>query len=388
MSREYNKKGNPFKRGKTWTFIYYVTDENGKRVQKWKGGYKTKKEAEADLKIYQAKAELNQIIPTNSLTVEKYICKWFDLHKKMLEPNTINGYYTNIHKHIIPSIGKIKLKDLKPTTLEQFYISLMEEKGLSAKTVKYIHNVLKTSLKSAVDDRLLDTNVCLKAKTPKVPKFKGELLSKEQLKTLFEALNGDRYETEIKLAATLGLRRGEVLGLKFSDLNTEKHTLHIQRQVSITRDNTKDKHESYYGLKSLKSESSNRVLYISEDIEDLILRKQIYNNAQKENLGTEYHDYDLICCSDNGEPMSPQTLYHAFKRIIKTCGFPNSVRFHDLRHSYATLCIDLNVPIKVISQALGHSSTAVTDEVYADSIEAKKNLADIISQAVKPDEQN
>lgn len=388
MSREYNKKGNPFKRGKTWTFIYYVTDENGKRVQKWKGGYKTKKEAEADLKIYQAKAELNQIIPTNSLTVEKYICKWFDLHKKMLEPNTINGYYTNIHKHIIPSIGKIKLKDLKPTTLEQFYISLMEEKGLSAKTVKYIHNVLKTSLKSAVDDRLLDTNVCLKAKTPKVPKFKGELLSKEQLKTLFEALNGDRYETEIKLAATLGLRRGEVLGLKFSDLNTEKHTLHIQRQVSITRDNTKDKHESYYGLKSLKSESSNRVLYISEDIEDLILRKQIYNNAQKENLGTEYHDYDLICCSDNGEPMSPQTLYHAFKRIIKTCGFPNNVRFHDLRHSYATLCIDLNVPIKVISQALGHSSTAVTDEVYADSIEAKKNLADIISQAVKPDEQN
>ena len=388
MSREYNKKGNPFKRGKTWTFIYYVTDENGKRVQKWKGGYKTKKEAETDLKIYQAKAELNQIIPTNSLTVEKYICKWFDLHKKMLEPNTINGYYTNIHKHIIPSIGKIKLKDLKPTTLEQFYISLMEEKGLSAKTVKYIHNVLKTSLKSAVDDRLLDTNVCLKAKTPKVPKFKGELLSKEQLKTLFEALNGDRYETEIKLAATLGLRRGEVLGLKFSDLNTEKHTLHIQRQVSITRDNTNDKHDSYYGLKSLKSESSYRVIYLSEYIEDLILRKQIYNNAQKENLGTEYHDYDLICCSDNGEPMSPQTLYHAFKRIIKTCGFPNSVRFHDLLHSYATLCIDLNVPIKVISQALGHSSTAVTDEVYADSIEAKKNLADIISQAVKPDEQN
>jgi site-specific recombinase, phage integrase family len=128
------------------------------------------------------------------------------------------------------------------------------------------------------------------------------------------------------------------------------------------------------------------VLYISKDIENLILRKRIYNNAQKEYFGKEYHDYGLICCSDNGEPMSPQTLYHAFKRIIKACGFPNDVRFHDLRHSYATLCIDLNIPIKVISQALGHSSTAITDEVYADSIEAKKNLADIISQAVTPDE--
>lgn len=388
MPREYNKKGNPFKRGKTWTFIYYVTNEDGKRVQKWKGGYKTKTEAESDLKVYQAKAELNQIITVNSLTVEKHICKWFDLHKKMLEPNTINGYYTNIHNHIIPAIGKIKLKDLKPTTLEQFYISLMEEKGLSAKTVKYIHNVLKTSLKSAVDDRLIDANVCLKAKIPKVPKFKGELLSKDQLKILFETLNGDRYETEIKLAAMLGLRRGEVLGLKFSDWDANKHTLHIQRQVSVTRDNTKDKHESYYGVKTLKSESSNRILYISEDIENLILRKQIYNNAQKKYFGTEYHDYDLICCSDNGEPMSPQTLYHAFKRIIKVCGFPNSVRFHDLRHSYATLCIDLNIPIKVISQSLGHSSTAVTDEVYADSIEAKRNLAEIISQAVNMDDTN
>lgn len=319
---------------------------------------------------------------------ETHICKWFYLHKKMLEPNTINDYYTNIHKQIVHCIGKIELKDLKPTTLEQFYVSLMEEKGISAKTVKYIHNVLKTSLKSAVDDRLLDTNVCLKAKTPKVPKFKGKLLSKEQLKTLFEVLSDDRYETEIKLAATLGLRCGEVLGLKFSDLNTERQTLHIQRQVSIIRDNTKDKHENYYGLKSLKNESSNRVLCIFEDIEDLILRKQIYNNAQKENLDTEYHDYGLICCSDNGELMSPQTLYHAFKRIIKTCRFPNSVRFHDLRHSYVTLCIDLNIPIKGISQALGHSLTAVTDEVYADSIEAKKNLADIISQAVKSDEPN
>lgn len=108
LSREYNKKGNPFKRGKTWTFIYYVADENGKRVQKWKGGYKTKKEAEADLKIYQAKAELNQIIPTNSLTVEKHICKWFDLHKKMLEQillMVITLIFTNILYRVLVKLS-------------------------------------------------------------------------------------------------------------------------------------------------------------------------------------------------------------------------------------------------------------------------------------------
>ena len=385
MSREYNKKGNPFKRGKTWTFIYYVTDENGKKIQKWKGGYATKKEAETDLKIYQAKSELNQIIPVSNLTLKDYILKWFEQHKKMLEPNTINGYNTNICNHIIPAIGNIKLKDLKPSTLENFYVSLMGEKGLSAKTVKYVHNVLKIALKSAVDNKLIDDNVCLKAKTPKVPKFKGELLSQKQLNTLFKELKGNRYEVEIKLAVMLGLRKGEVLGLKFSDLDINNHSLHIQRQVSITRDNTQDKSGKYYGIKSLKSESSDRILYVSDDIEKLIVLKKVYNDSLKKALGDDYHDNDLICCADNGEPMSPQTLYHAFKRIIKKCGFPDNVRFHDLRHSYATLCIDLNVPIKVISQSLGHSSTAVTDEVYADSISAKRNLANIISEAVNKD---
>lgn len=274
MSREYNKKGNPFKRGKTWTFIYYVTDENGKKIQKWKGGYATKKEAETDLKIYQAKSELNQIIPVSNLTLKDYILKWFEQHKKMLEPNTINGYNTNICNHIIPAIGNIKLKDLKPSTLENFYVSLMEEKGLSAKTVKYVHNVLKIALKSAVDNKLIDDNVCLKAKTPKVPKFKGELLSQKQLNTLFKELKGNRYEVEIKLAVMLGLRKGEVLGLKFSDLDINNHSLHIQRQVSITRDNTQDKSGKYYGIKSLKSESSDRILYVSDDIEKLIVLKK------------------------------------------------------------------------------------------------------------------
>lgn len=377
--RAYNKKGNPFQRGKTWTFIYYVTNLDGTKTQKWKGGYKTKKEAEADLKIYQAKATLQQTLPVGTLSLKDYLDQWFAIHKQMLAPNTINGYAVNINNHIIPELGDMKLKDIKPSRLESFYSKLMNEKDLSAKTVKYIHNVLKVALKSAVDNKLIEDNPCLKAKTPKVPKFKSELLSVSQLQTLLAALEGERYETEIKLAVMLGLRKGEVLGIKISDLNTSKHSLHIQRQVSITRDNTVDKDISYYGIKPLKSESSDRVLFISQDIESLILRKDAYNKAQKKLLGENYHDDGLICCNDDGTVMSPQTLYHAFKRILKRCGLPD-IRFHDLRHSYATLCIDLNIPLKVISQNLGHSSTAVTDAVYADSIKAKTTVSEIISQ--------
>ena len=89
----------------------------------------------------------------------------------------------------------------------------------------------------------------------------------------------------------------------------------------------------------------------------------------------------MVCCREDGSILSPQTLYHSYKDLLKKSGLPN-LRFHDLRHSYAVLCIDLNVPIKVLSQAMGHSSTSVTDSVYADSIRAKRELADLISRAV------
>ena len=378
--RSYNKKGNPFQRGNTWTFIYYVTNSDGTRTQRWKGGYKTRQEAEADMKIYQAKITLNQTIPVGSLLLKDYLEKWFKNHKKMISTNTINGYKNNIDKHIIPAIGDVKLKNVKPTMLEGFYADLLNEKNLSPTTIKYVHNVLKVALKDAVNDKLIDSNPCLLAKRPKCVKFKSKLLTQEEMQTLFDFIKNDRYEVEIKLAAVLGLRRGEALGIKECDLNTTLHTLHIQRQVTIVKDMTnQSKKAEVFGIAPLKSECSDRVLFISEDVENLLLRKIEFNKAMKKQLGNKYHDEGLINCNEDGTPMSPQTLYHAFKRILKACGLPN-VRFHDLRHSYATMCIDLNIPLKVISQNLGHSSTAVTDAVYADSIKAKASVADIIAR--------
>lgn len=380
--REYNKKGNPFLRGKTWTIIYYVTDINGKRTQKWKGGYKTKKEAENALKEYRAKSSLNQYVPSSSMTLEHFLTKWFEHHKQFLTPATSNGYNVNIYNHIIPCIGKIKLSNLKIKDIEEMYLFLLENKGLSGKTIKYVHNVLKTALKSALEEKLIETNICEQAKTPKVEKYKPQLLSQDQISILFREISNTPYETPIKLATILGLRRGEVLGLKFSDVDFSQHTIEIQRQVSVIRDKTKNNNDSYYGIKDLKTECSHRKLYISKDVEDLILRQQTVNNHQKQFQGAKYSDNDLICCNDNGEFLNPQTLYHAFKRFIKSSGLPN-IRFHDLRHSYATMLIDLNIPIKVISQNLGHSSTAVTDMVYADSIQARKDVANVVASKIK-----
>lgn len=378
-----SSKGNPFKRGKTWTFIYYTYDESGKRKQHWKGGYTTKEEAESELEKVKAKITLGILEKQDStMKLGKYLDSWFDIHKLTLQPNTINGYSNNIDRHIKPALGNIKLKDLKPAQIQRFYTSLIKDKRLSAKSVIYVHNVLKIALKSAVENGLLNENVCTKVKPPKAEKYVAHPLTLEQMKTLIKEIEGKRYEVEIKLAMLLGLRRGEVLGLKFSDVDFNRHTISIQRQVSTIKDITEEHSTSYYGLKPLKSKSSNRVLYISPEVEKLINRKKIYNDTMKKKIGKDYYNYDLICCNDMGDLLSPQTLYHAFKRTIKKCELPDKTRFHDLRHSYATLCIDLNVPIKVLSQSLGHSSTAITDLVYADSIRAKQELAGLISNAL------
>ena len=376
-------KGNPFQRGSTWTFIYYVYDESGTRHQKWKGGYKTKEEAERDLQIYKAKAKLGMIPCDSNDTIEAYLTQWFEKHRVNLQPNTINGYKTIIDKHIIPALGNVKLKNLTATNLQNFYTMLINQKDLSPKTVLYVHNVLKIALKDAVNNGLIHENVCTKVKTPKVKKYKPVLFTQEQMKQLINYIRGNKYEVEIILACTLGLRRGEILGLKFSDVDFERHTITIQRQVSIvkTDQSPNTKGQKYYGLKQLKSESSYRVLSVSSEIENIILNRKAYVNLQKSKYGKEYIDNDLICCLDNGDIMSPQTLYHAYKSILKKCELPEN-RFHDLRHCYATLCIDMGVNLKVLSQALGHSSTAVTDNVYADSIRAKQELPNTISMAV------
>lgn len=386
--KEYNQheKGNPFKRGDTWTFIYYTKDKFGKRKQHWKGGYKTKAEAEKDLKIYKAKAVLSQLPSDETTTVKDWITEWFGVHKKQLQPNTVNGYNNNIQKYIIPYIGNVKLMNLKPSTLEKFYNDLEMDFHLSPKSIKYVHNVLKSALSAAVTDGIIEKNVCTMVSSPKVPKFNPVLLSKEQLSTLLNYVKGKRYETEIYLAVELGLRRGEVLGLKYEDFDFDKHTVTIQRQVSIVKDSTEEKYDGhYYGLKKLKSESSRRTLYVSESIEKIVRKKKLWYDLCKEKFGELFDDSGLVCCREDGAVLSPQTLYNAYKTMLVKCDLPNA-RFHDLRHSYATLCIDLNVPIKVLSQALGHSSSAVTDSVYADSITAKKKIADLVSDAVDTSE--
>ena len=404
MMKDKPKKGNPFKRGSTWTFIYYVYDENGKRHQKWKGGYLTKEDAETELALYQFESHTGRRNANNKDrdTLSEYLEIWFNIHKRELKPNSINAYYRDINKYIVPNIGYLHLKEITPLTLKSFYYKLLDN-GLAPKTIARVHSIINTALNFAVDEGYLYDNPCRKAKPPSIPKYKATVLSKDQMLTLIKHLNNkkrDRYDNAIKLSMLLGLRRGEVLGLRISDIDFTQHTVTISKQVSVIYDVSKQQasqrrsaraigkyDKSYvsrhYGLTTLKSESSLRTLFVSSEVES-ILQEQIeiarrIKTAHQNDI--EYNDLDLLFCNDLGNVSYPESMTRRFKRILRACDLPD-IRFHDLRHSYATLCIDLNIPLKTISQSLGHSSISTTDLIYADSISAKRQISNIISAEI------
>lgn len=380
----YNKRGNPFKRGNTWTYICYPIDpKTGQPKPKWCGGFKSEKDAKTALKNAEAEICTGAYILSSNMTVGQYVEKWFSHHKKNLKPNTINGYESNIRLHITPILGAKKLCELNKFDIADF-IEKLKAKNLSPRSIQYIRDVLKMALNEAVDDGLIKKNPCLRVDIPKQKRYRSVVLDVAQAKRLLNAAIDSDVEFEVITTLSLGLRRGEVLGIEYPDFDFLNETVHIQRQVTYTHDRStkdKDSKKTEYGLIDLKTEESNRVLNLPKSVVEAAQRRRKLILEQKLRTGSSYADKGLMCALGNGDCVSPQTLYHRFKRLLKKAELPD-IRFHDLRHSCATLLLDWDVPLAVISKMLGHSTIAITADIYCDVLEKKKQVADLFEAKV------
>ena len=374
------KTSNITKKGKKWYYYFYVFDSAvGKKKTKWSAGFNTKNEAISALEEVRALMKLGQYHAPSNQTVGEYITSWFqDIHKPNIRPSTARGYEVNIRVHIIPAIGHIRLGELTRFDVQRMCNAMLTN-GSSPATTRYAYRVLACAIREAVLCDLIPKNVCDGVKLPKGSDFKALVLNKEQTAKFIDGAKHSVYGLEYILAITLGLRRGEVLGLRFSDFDLDKGTVHIQNQVTVVRSSKESpKGITEWGLSTLKTKESNRILYVAPDILDAIKSRQLQVKKDRLRNGASYNNMNLMSCNEFGEFSNPHTFYTHYKKLLAKLGLP-SIRFHDLRHSYASIMIEEKIPLKVVSYTLGHSNISTTADIYCEVIQGHQEVAQKIS---------
>ncbi len=370
-------KGHVRKRGKKWCFVIDIgrDPETGKRRQKWFSGFDTKKEAERAMVEKIAEINRGDYIEPAKMTVKELIDTWlYDEVRHNRKIATFDIYKSITKNHIIPRLGNIPLNNLTTFHIHQFLKSLLN-KGVSQKNAMYIIRTLKVVLNWAVDMHLISKNPAANIKvTIKSTGSEMKVWTDEQVKYFLMTARESRYYPAFYLAVATGMRLGELLGLKWLDIDLDRGVISIRRILQ----------HSSEGLKlyeQTKTAKSRRLIDISSSTVEVLRKHRI---KQKEEMAQKNYQNgdDLVFSTRSGNPINPRTFREAYYRVIKKAGLP-PIRFHDLRHTHATLLLQQGVHPKVVSERLGHTSINMTLDLYSHVIPSiQKEAAEMFDRII------
>jgi integrase len=287
---------------------------------------------------------------------------WLPMTEQRVKPSTFYSYKRNLELHVVPALGGKLLQQLTPPLLNGLYASLAtgseSRKPLSAKTISYIHATVHKVLADAVDTGLLGRNAAAGAMPPRPSKRAASWVNSwqpDELVRFLELVRNTRMGPIWRLSAMTGMRRGEVLGLRWQDVDLNRARLSV-RQAVVT--------VGYDVVHSTPKSHCARVIDLDAETVEQLRAHRRRQEAERAEWGADYQDQDLVVAKENGEPIHPHTFSQAFERLIASAGL-RTIRLHDLRHTHATLALKAGVPVKVISERLGHESPAFTLKQYA-----------------------
>ena len=297
------------------------------------------------------------VFDTNNQTVAEYLARWLnDSVKGSVKPITFESYELLVRVHIVPALGRVKLKNLSPPHLQAFYRNRLDA-GLSPVTVRYLHALLHRSLKQALRWNLVHSNVAKAVDPPKIPRKSMHALTPTQARVFLDAAREDRLEAMYVLAIHCGLRQGELLGLRWEDVDLEARTLRVSRTLSRTKDGP-----SFTAPKTAKSR---RTVQLTNGAIEALKRHSKRQAEEIVSVDTLYQDQSLVFASEIGTPLNRHNVnYRSIKPLLKRAGLPN-IRFHDLRHTCATLLLGRGVHPKFVQELLGHATIAITLDTYS-----------------------
>ena len=338
-----------------WMAQYAVHTAEGRKRKTLYG--KTRQEVAAKLAKALSDREGGLTFDAGSLTVSEYLDRWLaDSVKDTVRQRTWERYEQIVRVHIKPTLGRIKLKGLTPAHIRGLYREKLDA-GLSPRTVQYIHTTLHKALKDAVGDGLIPRNVTEAVRAPRPAKKEVRPLSPDQARTFLEAARGDRYEALYVLAVTAGLRAGELLGLKWEDIDLDVGTLAVRRTLSEAR--------SGRFFEAPKNGKGRSIKLTRQAVEALRIHRK-RQNEERLRFGTLWQDSGLVFPAQTGTPMNAKNLTaRSFKPLLERAGLSRTVRLHDLRHTCATLLLGKGVHPKIVQELLGHATLAITLDTYS-----------------------
>jgi integrase len=330
-------------------------DRPGKRKQRAKT-FATKKEAESALAKWLVEIERGTAVEPSRLTVAELAQKWLDTvaaHK--VKPTTLEDYEATLRVHALPALGAIPVQKLTPTIVQQFYSDKLSA-GASPRTVQLCHLRLSQVLAQGVRWDLLPRNVCAVTEPPRVTYKPGKTWTADDAQRFLAASDADTYHPLWLVALTTGLRRGELLGVRWQDLDLNKRTLRVAQTVTVLK--------GAPHIQTPKSASALRTVTLPPETVAALSAHRVRQLERRLLAGGAWQDHDLVFCTGEGKPINPPNIARNYGKIIDAAGVPK-IRLHDLRHTHATLLLTNGLPVKVVSERLGHAKTSITMDTYA-----------------------
>lgn len=346
---------------------YFVLDAgkdpfSGKRNQYRRRGFETKKEAQIALAKLQVQISEEKVVSLSRLYFHKYLEQWFNAKRIKLKPSTIQNYEQQIRYNIFPYIGKVRMGEFNESIIQTYIQTLHKERKLSPATIRAAYGIVAEVLYKASQKGILNKSMFDDISLPRMPK-KFRVWTVDEMMLLLDApqriLNLTRHFIGFNISIQTGMRMGEVLGLRWSDIDFEGKRIFIRQTLSkINEDNV------YGFVAEGKTDAALRVVYVPNALLSSLRAHYEHIIRERAVLADEYLPHDLVVCTKNGNWVHPNNFRRAFKVTVQLLGIPE-IRLHDLRHTHATFLMANKVNPKIIQERLGHKNVMVTLNTYS-----------------------
>ncbi|WP_138415221.1 tyrosine-type recombinase/integrase [Aquibacillus sediminis] len=354
------------KETKSWMYTIEI-GRGGNRKRRVKKNFKKQREAKEAMNLAVAELQQTESVVDHDITLGEYLDYWLRNYAKTnTAPNTYKGYEKIVRVHIKPSLGKTKLAELKTKYVQEYYTEKLglhefadeEDTVLSAQTVKHHHRLLTKALNDAIDWEFISKNVATKAKPPKPERYKIITYSVDELNKLFEKAKASKVHYPIIFTATeTGARLGELRAVTWNDIDLDNRRIYITKTAY-------DAEGGGVGIKDLTKNGRDRYVTMGKRLTAFLKEHKEKYLETKKILGKSFNPLDLVFNNTKGNYFDPRELLKSLKKAYRRAGLKVG-RFHDLRHSHATLLLQKNVHPKVVSERLGHSKIGITVDLYS-----------------------